>query len=68
MRKNAPHLVRDLSFVIPSYDWWNSPFYGIGLKIYDMMSGKLGLGPSTLLSRDEIIKLIPNVKKNGLKV
>ena len=60
MRKNAPHLVRDLSFVIPSYDWWNSPFYGIGLKIYDMMSGKLGLGPSTLLSRDEIIKLIPN--------
>ena len=67
MRKNAPHLVRDLSFVIPSYDWWNSPFYGIGLKIYDMMSGKLGLGPSTLLSRDEIIKLIPNVKKRGLK-
>ena len=67
MRKNAPHLVRDLSFVIPSYDWWNSPFYGIGLKIYDMMSGKLGLGPSTLLSRKEIIKLIPNVKKNGLK-
>ena len=67
MRKNAPHLVRDLSFVIPSYDWWNSPFYGIGLKIYDMMSGKLGLGPSTLLSKDEIIKLIPNVKKNGLK-
>ena len=32
-------------------------------KIYDMMSGKLGLGPSTLLSRDEIIKLIPNEKK-----
>ena len=67
MRKNAPHLVRDLSFVIPSYDWWNSPFYGIGLKIYDMMSGKLGLGPSTVLSRDEIIELIPNVKKSGLK-
>ena len=67
IRKNAPHLVRDLSFVIPSYDWWNSPFYGIGLKIYDMMSGKLGLGPSTLLNKDEIVKLIPNVKKKGLK-
>ena len=26
LRKNAPHLVRDLSFVIPSYDWWSSPF------------------------------------------
>ena len=67
MRKNAPHLVQDLSFVIPSYDWWNSPFYGIGLKIYDMMAGKLGLGPSTLLERDEIIELIPNVKKKGLR-
>jgi glycerol-3-phosphate dehydrogenase len=67
MRKNAPHLVQDLSFVIPSYDWWNSPFYGIGLKIYDMMAGNLGLGPSTLLSRQETIDLIPNVKKKGLR-
>lgn len=67
MRKNAPHLVQDLSFVIPSYDWWNSPFYGIGLKVYDMMAGKLGLGPSTLLDRKETIELIPNVKKKGLR-
>ena len=67
MRKNAPHLVQDLSFVIPSYDWWNSPFYGIGLKIYDMMAGNLGLGPSTLLDRQETIDLIPNVKKKGLR-
>ena len=67
MRKNAPHLVRDMSFVIPSYDWWTSPFYGLGLKIYDMMSGKLGLGPSTILDRKETISLIPNVNKKGLK-
>ena len=67
MRKNAPHLVQDLSFVIPSYDWWNSPFYGIGLKVYDMMAGNLGLGPSTLLDRKETIELIPNVKKKGLR-
>lgn len=67
MRKNAPHLVQDLSFVIPSYDWWNSPFYGIGLKVYDMMAGKLGLGPSTLLDREETIDLIPNVKQDGLR-
>jgi glycerol-3-phosphate dehydrogenase len=38
LKKNAPHLVKDLSFVIPSYNWWTSPFYGIGLKIYDMMA------------------------------
>lgn len=67
MRKNAPHLVRDLSFVIPSYDWWNSPFYGLGLKVYDMMAGKLGLGPSTLLGREETLDMIPNVKEEGLR-
>lgn len=67
LRKNAPHLVRDLSFVIPSYDWWSSPFYGLGLKVYDMMAGKLGLGPSTLLNKEETLSLIPNVNKNGLR-
>ncbi|MFQ3340734.1 MAG: glycerol-3-phosphate dehydrogenase [Flavobacteriaceae bacterium] len=67
MRKNAPHLVKDLSFVIPTYDWWSSPFYGIGLKVYDMMAGKLGLGPSTVLDREETIKLIPNVNREGLR-
>ena len=67
MRKNAPHLVRDLSFVIPSYDWWSSPFYGIGLKVYDMMAGKLGLGPSTILNREETLDYLPNVNKEGLR-
>ena len=66
MRINAPHLVRDLSFVIPSYEWWTSPFYGIGLKVYDMMAGKLGLGPSTILNREETLALIPNVSQEGL--
>ncbi len=67
MRKNAPHLVQDLSFVIPSYDWWSSPFYGLGLKVYDMMAGKLGLGPSTILGREETIDHIPNVNTDGLR-
>ena len=66
LKKNAPHLVKNMSFVIPSYNWWSNPFYGIGLKIYDMMAGKLGLGKSTILSKEETIKLIPNVKKKDL--
>ena len=67
MRRNAPHLVRECSFVIPTYDWWESPFYGAGLKIYDLMAGKLGLGPTRLLSREETQRLIPNVRTAGLK-
>src|ERR1700704_173005 len=38
--QNAPHLVRNLGFVVPRYDWWEAPFYGIGLKIYDLLAGK----------------------------
>lgn len=46
MKQNAPHLVNDLEFVVPTYDWWEGPFYGVGLKLYDMLAGKLGLGDS----------------------
>lgn len=66
LRQNAPHLVRNQAFIIPNYDWWGGPFYTIGLKVYDMMSGKLGLGPSEHISTEEVMKAIPNLKKQGL--
>ncbi len=67
MLQNAPHLVRNQSFVIPAYDWWEGPFYSVGLKVYDMMAGKLGLGPSRHISREETLELIPTIEKSGLK-
>ncbi len=67
MLQNAPHLVRNLSFIIPNYEWWGGPFYTIGLKMYDMMAGKLGLGPSKNLSFEETIKSIPTLVKDGLR-
>src|SRR5450631_4834247 len=45
LRRNAPHLVSELPFIVPSYAWWEGPFYGIGLKVYQMLSGKYGFGP-----------------------
>jgi glycerol-3-phosphate dehydrogenase len=66
MLRNAPHLVRNMSFIIPTYDWWSTPFYGVGLKIYDLMAGKLGLGPSQMLNKEETIRQIPNVNKEQL--
>ncbi len=65
--RNAPHLVHNLSFVVPLYDWWEGPFYGVGLKLYDMLAGKLGLGPSQLLSREETLRHIPTVEPAGLR-
>src|ERR1700757_155558 len=42
LRQNAPHLVSELPFIVPSYSWWEGPFYGIGLKVYQVLSGKFG--------------------------
>src|SRR6476659_4794983 len=67
LRQNAPHLVHDLAFVVPSYTWWESPFYGLGLKVYNMLSGRYRFGPTALLSRDEILRRLPTIKTNGLK-
>jgi len=67
LRQNAPHLVHDLAFVVPSYDWWESPFYGLGLKVYDVLAGKYGFGPSQLLSREETLARLPTIKPEGLR-
>ncbi|MDP1589953.1 MAG: glycerol-3-phosphate dehydrogenase/oxidase [Prosthecobacter sp.] len=64
--KNAPHLVHSLPFVIPSYHWWEGPFYGIGLKVYDTLAGQLGLEPSRYLSREEMMDLLPTLETEGL--
>lgn len=66
LTKNAPHLVHDLSFVIPNYSWWEGPFYGIGMKVYDQLAGKLGLGPSKWLSKEETVERIPTVETENL--
>ena len=65
--QNAPHIAHNLPFVVPVYEWWDGPFYGVGMKLYDMLAGKLGLGPSKLLSREETLKRLPNVESKGLK-
>ena len=67
MLRNAPHLVRNLSFVVPNYEWWESPFYGLGLKAYDWMAGNLGLGPSEFLSLEETLAAAPTLDPTGLR-
>ncbi len=67
LRKNAPHLVKDQSFIVPNYKWWEGPYYGIGLKVYDWMAGSLGLGPSRSLSREETLELAPTLDGEGLR-
>jgi glycerol-3-phosphate dehydrogenase len=64
---NAPHLAQPLPFIMPSYQWWETPFYGIGLKLYDALAGKAGLGKTEFLSRDETLGYLPTARPQGLK-
>jgi len=65
--QNAPHLVRNLAFVVPTYDWWESQFYGVGLKLYNLLAGKYGFGESRILSREETLEKLPTINPEGLR-
>ncbi|MFU8860491.1 MAG: glycerol-3-phosphate dehydrogenase/oxidase [Cyclonatronaceae bacterium] len=65
--QNAPHLVRNQSFIVPNYDWWEGPFYGVGMKVYDMLAGKLGFGKSKVLSLEKTMKALPTIEPGGLR-
>jgi glycerol-3-phosphate dehydrogenase len=66
LHRNAPQVVHHLSFIVPRYKWWEGPFFGIGLKMYDLLAGKLNLEKSSLLSREETISRIPNIETDSL--
>ncbi|MDE5420239.1 glycerol-3-phosphate dehydrogenase/oxidase [Labilibaculum sp. DW002] len=66
MKQNAPHLVKDQSFIIPNYTWWGTPYYTLGLTMYDLMAGKLGYGRSLPFSKKRTLKYIPTLKSENL--
>jgi glycerol-3-phosphate dehydrogenase len=67
LRENAPHLVNDLAFVVPNYEWWEAPFYGAGLRLYDLLAGKYGFGASRNLNKHETLERLPALKQEGLR-
>jgi len=65
--QNAPHLVSDLPFIVPNYEWWEAPFYGVGMKVYDVLAGRYRFGRSKHLSIEETIERLPNIEREGLR-
>jgi glycerol-3-phosphate dehydrogenase len=65
--RNAPHIVHDLPFVVPNYSWWEAPFYGIGMKVYDLLAGKYNFGRSKVLSLAETLERLPTIQQDGLR-
>jgi len=67
LRENAPHLVTDLPFIVPNYKWWEAPFYGVGMRVYDVLAGKFGFGHSKNLSVEETVERLPTIETEGLR-
>jgi glycerol-3-phosphate dehydrogenase len=66
MVKNAPHLVHPLAFITPAYHAWELPYYGFGLKLYDLLSMKATMGPTSILGRKAALARIPGLKADHL--
>lgn len=64
--RNAPHVCHDQAFVIPCYRWWEKPYYRIGLGVYDLLAGKLSLGATRWLSKEETLKHLPGLREKDL--
>jgi len=67
LKKNAPHLVKDQRFIIGNYKWWEKPFYTIGLTLYDLLAGKMSLGRSLPMRKEDVIKNIPGIVQKNLR-
>ncbi|WP_229236015.1 glycerol-3-phosphate dehydrogenase/oxidase [Dyadobacter tibetensis] len=65
--KNAPHITKNELFVIPNYTWLDHIKYTIGLKFYDFLAGRLSLGTSKYISKQETLEALPTIKSEGLK-
>ncbi|MGD9632392.1 MAG: FAD-dependent oxidoreductase [Pirellulales bacterium] len=66
MIRNAPHLVHPLPTIVPLHSHWERFYYGVGLKVYDLLSGRLRLGPSRYLTLSETTAEIPTLQTHGI--
>ncbi|MFZ9262699.1 MAG: FAD-dependent oxidoreductase [Chitinophagaceae bacterium] len=67
MLNNAPHLTKVQNFIIPVYSYFDKWFYAIGLFLYDLLSGKLSLARTKLLSKKSVLQKIPSVHAKRLR-
>jgi len=64
--RNAPHLTRVQEFIVPAYSRFDKLFYGAGLLTYDILAGRLGIGRTRFLNRDEVLQSLTLSDMKGL--
>ncbi|MCS7306595.1 MAG: glycerol-3-phosphate dehydrogenase/oxidase [Thermoguttaceae bacterium] len=68
LHRIAPHLAQPLEFLFPTYrrSGWPRWQLGIGVKLYDLLCSGRNLGPSHLLSAEEVRQILPGIRSEGL--
>jgi glycerol-3-phosphate dehydrogenase len=66
MLHNAPYLTRTVEFLVPCFSHFDQFYYGLGMKMYDWISGKSSLLPSRMLTREEALYRMPAMQPKGL--
>ncbi|MBM3966171.1 MAG: glycerol-3-phosphate dehydrogenase/oxidase [Planctomycetes bacterium] len=61
LRQNAPHLVRELSFVVPCKNFFEKCWYRLGFWVYDWLAGASGFHRARGLTSSECLKLAPGL-------
>lgn len=62
--RNAPDLVYPLEFVIPTAGWMQTAYYSAGLKVYDLLAGRLGIQWSRSLNRVDMVNRFPTLNRD----
>ncbi len=63
----APHLVKPLEIITPIYNWWEVPYYWIGLKCYDWIAGSANIHKSEYVLSSTVVEKIPHIRAEGMK-
>ena len=66
LTQNAPHLVKNQSFIIPTHGLFDELQYTVGLTLYDLLAGKLSLGRSKRISKAKTLKRISTINPDKI--
>lgn len=55
----APHITQPLQLITPCRTWLEVCYYYVGLKLYDLISGRTHIGKSRWMSKQQALQALP---------
>ena len=65
--RNAPNLVKPLAFVLPTLAWWELPYYGGGLRLYDALARSSDMPRAQIVGAAAALQLFPSLQPQRVR-